>query len=63
MADAVDVTDLGQDVKGYYVPYSVESDSFWSKRNQERLAESLKELKDGRVVIKTSEELKAMENG
>jgi hypothetical protein len=42
MTNAVDVTDLGQDVKGYYVPHSVESDSFWSKRNQERLEDSRK---------------------
>jgi DNA-damage-inducible protein J len=45
------------------IPFSIETDSFWSKENQSRLLESLQELNDGKVIVKTTVELEAMENG
>jgi DNA-damage-inducible protein J len=54
---------LKQSVRRGQIPFRIEADSFWSERNQTRLQESLQQLKEGKVVIKTTEELEAMENG
>jgi hypothetical protein len=43
--------------------FSIETDPFWSEQNQARLQESLLELNAGKVIIKTTAELEAMENG
>ena len=40
----------------------LEDDSFWGEENQARLKDSLQELIDGKIVVKTSKELEAMEN-
>ncbi|MDR1811551.1 MAG: hypothetical protein LBQ87_01875 [Candidatus Fibromonas sp.] len=39
-----------------------EADPFYSKKNQARLRESIAQYKAGKMVVKTMEELKAMEN-
>jgi len=48
--------------KGAIPCSSIEDDSFWGKKNQVRLKDSLQELIDGKIVVKTSKELEAMEN-
>lgn len=54
---------LKQMVRKGCIPFKIEADSFWSDRNQERIAESLRQLNEGNIVVKTSQELEAMENG
>lgn len=44
------------------IPFEVSIDSFYSISNMEALKESIKELKDGKVVTKTLDELNEMEN-
>lgn len=39
------------------------SDPFYSKKNQTRLQQSIKELETGNVIVKTMEELEAIANG
>ncbi|MDR3002540.1 MAG: type II toxin-antitoxin system RelB/DinJ family antitoxin [Fibromonadaceae bacterium] len=43
------------------IPFSI-SDSFYSEGNQMRLKESIAQYKTGKMVVKTMEELEAMEN-
>ncbi|MDR0516595.1 MAG: type II toxin-antitoxin system RelB/DinJ family antitoxin [Fibromonadaceae bacterium] len=43
------------------MPFSI-SDPFYSEKNQARLRESIEQYKAGKVVVKTMEELEAMEN-
>ena len=44
------------------IPFELTGDPFYSKKNQERLAESIASLESGSVVTKTTEELEAMAN-
>lgn len=44
------------------IPFDVSIDPFYSKSNMEAIDESIKQLKEGKVVVKTMEELEAMEN-
>ena len=44
------------------IPFEVSIDSFYSTSNMEALKESMKELKDGKVITKTLDELDEMEN-
>lgn len=44
------------------IPFEVSIDPFYSTSNIEALENSINELKKGNVVIKTIEELEAMEN-
>ena len=37
-------------------------DPFYSKNNKKAIEESIKQIKEGKVVLKTMEELKKMEN-
>jgi len=46
------------------IPFEVEAyrEPFYSKSNLEALDKSIQQLKEGKVVVKTMEELEAMEN-
>ncbi len=44
------------------IPFDVSIDPFYSESNMKELEKSIQQLKDGKVVIKTMEELEAMEN-
>ncbi len=44
------------------IPFDVSIDPFYSESNMKALEKSMRQLKDGKVVIKTIEELEAMEN-
>ena len=44
------------------IPFEVSADPFYSKNNINAMKESIKQLDEGKVVIKTMEELEAMEN-
>lgn len=44
------------------IPFDVSIDPFYSKSNMKAIDESIKQLKEGKVVVKTMEELEAMEN-
>ena len=44
------------------IPFDVSIDPFYSKSNMKVINESIKELEDGKVIVKTLEELEAMEN-
>lgn len=44
------------------IPFEVSIDSFYSMSNMEALRESINELKNGKVVTKTLDELNEMEN-
>lgn len=44
------------------IPFEVSYDPFFSKANLRKLDESIKQLQEGRVVVKTMEELEAMEH-
>ena len=45
------------------IPFEItgNDDPFYSEKNQARLKESLRQLENGQVVVKTMEELEAME--
>ncbi|MDR0703941.1 MAG: type II toxin-antitoxin system RelB/DinJ family antitoxin [Planctomycetaceae bacterium] len=43
------------------LPFDV-TDTFYSKKNQNRLRKSINSYKNGRIVVKTTAELEAMEN-
>ena len=45
------------------IPFDVSIDPFYSENNIKAIKESIEQLKDGKVVVKTMEELEAMENG
>lgn len=45
------------------IPFEVSIDPFYSERNLRAIEESLDQLRQGKVVVKTLEELEAMENG
>ena len=44
------------------IPFDVSYDPFFSKSNLRKLDESINQLQEGRVVVKTMEELEAMEH-
>ena len=44
------------------IPFEVSFDPFYSPSNMSALTESLEQMKSGKVVIKTMEELETMEN-
>ena len=46
------------------IPFEISApkDPFYSEQNMKRLMESDRQVKEGRVVVKTMEELEAMEN-
>ncbi len=44
------------------IPFDVSIDPFYSESNMKALEESIKQLEEGKVVIKAIEELEAMEN-
>lgn len=44
------------------IPFDVSIDPFYSESNMTALSESLEQAKNGKVVVKTMEELEAMEN-
>ena len=45
------------------IPFDVSIDPFYSESNMRRIRESEEQIRQGKVVIKTMEELEAMENG
>lgn len=44
------------------IPFDVSIDPFYSESNIKAISESIKQLEEGKVIIKTMEELEAMEN-
>lgn len=44
------------------IPFDVSIDPFYSDSNEKALINSMEQLKQGKVVVKTMEELEAMEN-
>ncbi len=44
------------------IPFDVSIDPFYSESNMKAIDESIKQLKEGKVVVKTMKELEAMEN-
>lgn len=44
------------------IPFDVSIDPFYSESNIKAISESIKQLEQGKVVVKTMEELEAMEN-
>lgn len=44
------------------IPFDVSIDPFYSKSNMDAIDESIKQLKEGKIVVKTMEELETMEN-
>ena len=44
------------------IPFDVSIDPFYSEGNMKAINESIKQLKQGKIVTKTMEELEAMEN-
>ncbi|MCI8832936.1 MAG: type II toxin-antitoxin system RelB/DinJ family antitoxin [Clostridia bacterium] len=44
------------------IPFDVSIDPFYSESNMKAIKESIKQLEEGKVVVKTMEELEAMEN-
>jgi len=45
------------------IPFEVSVDPFYSEKNLTAIDEAIKQIEQGQVVIKTMEELEAMENG
>lgn len=44
------------------LPFEIRTDLFYSKENQKRLKQSIEELNNGKVIVKSIEELKELEN-
>lgn len=44
------------------IPFEVSVDPFYSESNMKAISESIKELQEGKIVVKTMEELKELEN-
>jgi len=42
------------------IPFDVSVDPFYSENNMKAITESIKQLEEGKVVVKTMEELKKM---
>jgi len=50
-------------VRQQKIPFDIAAvDPFYSEKNMNALMESIRQLEEGKVVIKTMEELEAMEN-
>lgn len=45
------------------IPFEITVDPFYSEENIKQIKESIKQLNEGRTVVKTMKELEAMENG
>lgn len=45
------------------IPFEVSVDPFYSEKNMRAIEESMEQLRQGRVVVKTLEELEDMANG
>ena len=48
-------------VREQRIPFSIECDPFYSEKNMAYLRESIAQMKEGKFVVKTMEELEAME--
>ena len=44
------------------IPFDVSIDPFYSENNMKAISESMKQLEEGKVIVKTMQELKEMEN-
>ena len=44
------------------IPFDVSVDPFYSERNMAAIDEAAEQIKQGRIIVKTIEELEAMEN-
>ena len=44
------------------IPFDVSIDPFYSENNMKAIKESIKQLEEGKVVVKTMKDLEAMEN-
>ena len=44
------------------IPFEVSVDPFYSEKNMRAIEESMEQLRQGKVVVKTLEELEEMEN-
>ncbi|MCI8961495.1 MAG: type II toxin-antitoxin system RelB/DinJ family antitoxin [Clostridia bacterium] len=44
------------------IPFDVSIDPFYSESNMKAIRESIRQLEEGKIVVKTMEELEAMEN-
>jgi len=64
MSTAVNIF-IRQTLREGRIPFDVTTkpDPFWSEANQARIAEGIRQLDNGQVVVKTMEELEAMANG
>lgn len=49
-------------VREHQIPFKIAVDPFYSKSNIKALKESIKQREEGKVIIKSMEELEAMEN-
>lgn len=45
------------------IPFSIYADPFYSESNMKALQESVQEAKEGKVIVKTMEELERMADG
>ena len=44
------------------IPFEVSIDPFYSENNMKAISESKKQLEEGKIIVKTMQELKEMEN-
>ena len=44
------------------IPFDVSIDPFYSESNMKAIRESIRQLEEGKIIVKTMEELEAMEN-
>ena len=49
-------------IKEQKVPFEIEGDHFYSEENMEFLKKSIQQFKEGKVVVKTIDELERMTN-
>ena len=49
-------------VREQQIPFRIGVDPFYSKANMRAIDESINQIKEGNVVVKTMDELKEMEN-
>ncbi len=49
-------------LREHKLPFEIKSEPFYSESNLQALEKSIKELEEGKLVIKTMEELKEMEH-
>lgn len=61
MSTAVNIF-LKQAVLANGFPFEINSDPLYSKQNIKRIKESIRDIKEGRCITKTIEELEEMEN-